>query len=205
MNIVFLDLETTGRDENKHGVIEIAARYDEDRETKAIFYKKFFDEKASVNLEALKVNNTAYGSLESLGHEDVAVSAFVDFLLNLPKDKQIYLAGLNVDFDVKFLIKLLEKHNIEGLDSVLPYRKIDLSGITIFLSGLVGLINFDSLKHKSGGTLNKLCQLLDINIEQKELHTAKDDVDVTAEALYKLTDLTISKLIKDTPDGNTKS
>ncbi len=82
MNIVFLDLETTGRDENKHGVIEIAARYDEDRETKAIFYKKFFDEKASVNLEALKVNNTAYGSLESLGHEDVAVSAFVDFLDN---------------------------------------------------------------------------------------------------------------------------
>src|SRR5690348_16006460 len=111
MNILFLDTETTGQDENKHQLVQIAAEYHVDGKCVAKFNKRFAPLKLQntvVNLQALKYNGLGLKQLSSLGDPGLGVVEFGDFLLGLKSEKPIIVCGHNVDFDIRFINKLFE-------------------------------------------------------------------------------------------------
>ena len=207
-NILFLDIETTGTDHKKNGIIQIAMEYHENGEKIASFNKKCIPSTTFTDLGALKYNGVKYSQLDKLGVSDKELlKDFLDFLLNLPKNKNIYLGGHNVNFDVNFINEWLSQNNIEGLRSILPYRVVDTSTLGMFLSDggifkVSGKFNFESML--SGlGLLSNSIVMAQKNIDGKDilhdlderLHDAAYDVKMTAKAYYTMTELR-NKLLK---------
>lgn len=185
--ILVIDIETTGTDPKKHGIIEIAGEFHKAGEKPKKFQVKFFNPKREVDLEALKINKVAYSHLFSLGSEEIAVKKFVDWLLELSLDSQTRLVGHNVHFDVNFLKHLVEEYNVVGFNSLLPYKVHDTSdrGEMLIDNGLITTEgNKSSLKHLAKG--------LNISIEESKLHGAAYDVELTVKVYTAM-----NQLLKD--------
>lgn len=187
MNILFIDVETTGLDANKHTMIELAARLDSDGKTIDKFHAKFFNSKnVHIDLGALKVNKVALKELMVAKPEIEEIARLVDWLLELTtKVKgQIYVSGQNVQFDVNFLKNTLAKYNVEGLDQIIGYKYIDTFSLAM------GLINAGKLITENNKlNLENIAKSLNIDLTNKQLHTAEADVDIAAEVFYGLVKL----------------
>ena len=96
MNVLFIDTETTGRDPQRQGILQIAAEYHEDGNKVSSFNVKFCPstEETHVDLYALKYNGFGFSAIESLGDERIAMGKFLDYILSLPK-KDVFLCGHN--------------------------------------------------------------------------------------------------------------
>lgn len=186
MNILFIDLETTGQDPKKHAVIEIAMRLDVNGIEVDNFQAKLFNPQTVTNLGALKYNGTRLSELIKTKPEAEAVMLLVDWLLNIQEKYKgkLYICGQNVGFDMRFLLSVLDRYAIEGLDEVIGYKVIDTFGLALALNQVGKLPT-------SGNRLNlkTLAEHLQVDLSNKTLHTAMDDVNITAEVLYKLLDL----------------
>lgn len=183
MNILFLDLETTGLDENKHAVIEIACRLDVDGKKISSHNTKFYNPQTNTDMAALKVNKARLAKLMSHKQEVAEVASFVDWVLDA-SDKvkgPIMLCGHNVPFDIKFLTALLAKYGVHGFDLVAGGK--DLLDTRIIAQGL---ILAGKLKVEGKFNLENLAKALGIDTSGMELHTASVDVELTAQVLYKL-------------------
>lgn len=177
MNILFLDLETTGVDENKHSIIEIAAKFSVDGKIVKSYESKVGTYNKEVDLGALGVNNFSIkGILGHTGSPEVAY-ALTEFLVTVKKSKgkgPIYLCGHNVAFDEKFLNRFLEVHSITGLHSIVGHKKLDTATIAI------ALIDAGVIKPEKT-SLEGLAKELGINLQGRKLHNAMEDVDLTIE------------------------
>lgn len=187
MNILFLDIETTGTDEFKHATVEIAAQLHIDGQIINQFNERFYDRQTSaVSLQALKYNNLKITDLVGFKHEAEGVMAFVDWLLGLKVSGPIIVCGHNVPFDLKFIKILLAKYNITNIDDVMGYKIQDTCVIGMFL------VENGKLKTENNKTtLEALAKGLGIDVSKYTLHRAKDDVALTAEVYYAL-----GKLVK---------
>ena len=179
MNKLYLDLETTGLDPSKNSIIEIAATY---------IYPSGYEEKfqgeaqanlSLINLDAIKINNRNLKNLinqpiYNKNQEKELIVNFFSWLLKL-NINNLYLTGINVHFDFNFLKERAKLHNIE-VGSVLPYRLHDIGNVARFLES-IGLIKVSP--EIKGGTLDKYLKALKIPFEQKTLHTAKGDVELS--------------------------
>lgn len=190
MNILFIDMETTGIDAAKNTAIEISCRLDVDGKTVSRFHKKFFNpDKATINLGALRVNKTSLQNLLDLGatkegNESLAVVDLVDYLLSIKVNGPLVVSGQNVQFDISFLKALLNKYNVEGLDQVIGYKYLDTFSLAM------GLIAAGKLVTPNGKTnLESLAIGLGINMAGRNLHTSEADTDLAAEVYYKLIEL----------------
>lgn len=186
-SILVIDTETTGTDPKQHAVIEIAAQFHAQDGTISSFTKKFFNPKRKVDLEALKYNNVAYGSLVSLGSEEIAVRQFIDWLLSLPINSNTRLVGHNVNFDVNFLKALTEDYDIQGFNKLIPYKVHDTSDRGELLID-AGIIKTDSNR----SSLKYLAKALGIEVQETALHGAVYDVQLTVQ-VYKA----INELLKE--------
>jgi len=195
MNILFLDTETTGQDENKHQLIQIAAEYHVNGVCVQKFNKRFSPlrtQNSAVNLQALKYNGMGLKQITTLGGTEEAVAAFGDFLLGLKSEKPIIVCGHNVDFDIRFINKMFESFGIEGLNSLISHRKRDTASIGQFL------IDRGELKLDSP-TLENLAKALEVEVKlesddkldilNNRYHNAAYDVAVTAAVYYKMVNL----------------
>lgn len=183
MNILFIDSETTGLDPKRNTIIEIAARIDVDGVTLDRFSVKLFNPQTVTNLGALKVNNTKLASLLSNKPEAEAIMTFVDWLLTVKEKVQgdIVLCGQNPGFDLRFLLEVLNKYGIEGLDSIIGYKTLDTYGLAL------ALVECGKLKTENNKlSLIDIAKALNVDMTVNIPHTAIGDVEIVAEVLYKI-------------------
>lgn len=189
MNILFLDVETTGTDPTKHTVIEVALEFHQNGKRVSNWGKKFCPEGSyEIDIGALKVNNSMLGSFSSRGSEKLALEGFVDYLLGLP-DESIILCGHNISFDIAFVEAWLRKFNILGLKkNIIDYRVLDTATIATFLQS-VGILEIKRM------SLKNLAEELQVELPDYKkatcqgLHNAVVDVRVTADVFYKMQEL----------------
>lgn len=181
--ILFIDLETTGTDQSKHMITQIAAEYHVDGRKVDEFYveiKAQPDATTAISLEALKVTNQTLKETLTVGTaEPEAVMSFVDWLLGLNTNR-MYICGHNVHFDIGFIKTVLQKYRLEKWDSIASYRMEDTCSLarTLRKCGILP---------EGNSSLGSLANELGISIPKGEqLHNAATDVKVTAKVYYKL-------------------
>lgn len=194
MDILFIDLETTGLDPKENSIIQIAARAYKDGKEVNRFSRYCFDRTAKINMNAMKINKTKIADLVLKSHESEVLKDFADFLISLDlKDKTI--AGHNVGFDISFMKERLSKYSIDGWDDVTGYRIQDTSVIGKFLME-AGII--DGSLGKSGTGLKNIAKVLGLEVNESRLHNADTDVDLTAQVYYGMLDKA-TKLVTSFP------
>ena len=181
--ILFIDLETTGTDPNKHMITQIAAEYHVDGKKQDEFFvevKALPQQGTAISLEALKVTNMTLKKVLSEGKDEgEALMLFVDWLLALNTNK-MYICGHNVHFDIAFIKTLFLKYRIEQWDRVVSYRMEDTCSLARTMQK-AGLLPEGTVK------LGELANMFGINPPKGErLHNAATDVRVTAKVYYKL-------------------
>lgn len=185
MNILFVDVETTGTDAERHAVIELAAQLYTDGKLVDEFQHQCFDKRGAkaISLGALKVNNNDLNALWNKPEENEAVIGLVAFLLKHKNIGPIIVAGQNVQFDVSFLKALLKKYGVEDLEQITGYKYVDTftQGITL---AQAGIIPKDSKLNLAG-----LAKALGIDTSNVQFHTAKGDVELTAKVYFRVIEL----------------
>jgi DNA polymerase III alpha subunit (gram-positive type) len=186
MNILFLDIETTGTDPKKNAIVDLYAEYHINGQKISEWNQKFFNRNTEIDLGALKVNGFTIEKLYKLPDESNAIASFINWLLELKTDKFI-LCGVNVDFDINFLKEAFERYGVKGWDNLFSHRILDITGCAYLLveSDLLPKDIFTS----KGGILSNLAKALCISFDEKELHTAKNDTILSAKVFYKMIDL----------------
>lgn len=181
--ILFIDLETTGTDNSKHMITEIAAEYHVDGKKVSDFYrlvKAVPQANTAISLEALKVTNKTLEEVLTIGEDEPkAVMEFLDWILKLDT-KMMYICGHNVHFDIGFIKEALKKYRIELWDKVVSYRMEDTCSLarTLRKAGVLP---------EGNSSLGNLANDLGIHPAKGEaLHNAATDVRITAKIYYKL-------------------
>ena len=185
MRLLFLDLETTGLVAKNNSILNIAAELHVDRKVVTSFEGTGFDKSATVNLGALKVNHYSLSEIDGMKSEELLLFNFCNWLLEQARQGPIVVAGHNPGFDVDFLKERLAKNNVVGLEELISYKQIDTAAIGRFLV-LTKRLDADIVGSCS---LVKLATALGIDLSKRKPHTAKDDVQISAEALYKMIDM----------------
>ncbi len=127
---LWFDLETTGTDAAKHGIIQFAALVDVDGETVAqenIFMAPH--DGAVIEDAALQVSGITRDAIAGFLSHDAAYQRIKSLLDRYcdkydPQDK-FYPAGYNVRFDLDFLQAMFKRVDRYGLGSYLNWRSID--------------------------------------------------------------------------------
>lgn len=175
---IFLDLETTGLDVNRHGIIqisgivEIGGKVVEEFDFSVKPYP--LDE---ISADAVAVNGykaDRVGLLPSEAYSKV-IDIFSRHIDRYNKLDKFILVGQNPAFDYNFLDKFFKKNRNDYLYAYINYRKIDLITISAFLS-TAGLIKLKS------------CKLIDVAEAvgvPLVAHNALNDVRAVREIFYK--------------------
>lgn len=194
------DIETTGTNHKKNSIIQISAEYHVNGEVSKVFNTHLQpDPDKLIDLGALKYNGQTLNSINNAMHSSSkeGLVKFIDWALGINIERNTFILGTNVDFDINFLKQALEDNNISGWESLITYRKRDLTT----LSGVLldtGLINLNGIKSK--GTVGKLAEYFGIEIDGK-LHDSRVDVQITAQIYYKCLEL-LKGLNGDTENKN---
>lgn len=186
MHYLFVDSETTGTDNEKHGIIELCCHLtDENGQLLKDFSNKMFDKRGTnrVSLGALKVNGSSVKDLWARPEEAPVVSDLVDFLMAIKEYKDIVIVGQNVQFDVGFLKALLKKYGIDDLEQIVGYKFIDTYSIAAALQK-AGKIDSNAKLNLSG-----IANAVGIDTKDISLHTATGDVELTKKVFFKLIEM----------------
>ena len=182
--VLWIDVETTGLDKDKHGLIQLAYIYEEDgeiKETDSIVARLFEDD--IVDLRALEINGVNPIILNQYPSPHKSFNKFLSFLnkkvsVEDYKDK-VTIVGYNTQFDIGFLRKWFEKNNNNVFDKYFNRKYIDIMQMAIYLNYIkkINTIN------------NKLITLCDyFNIELNP-HDAMNDIKATYELSEKIKEL----------------
>ncbi len=125
-----------------------------------------------------------------LMNEKSFANSFASFLIQINKIPDLCVGGMNVQFDLRFIQALFEKHNLNP-QGVIPTRVVDTQVIAAFLHN-AGIINVPNFKSE---TLYK-----HFDIEMQGIHCALVDVNRTSELYYKMQDK-MKKLQKTASDS----
>lgn len=188
MKLLFLDLETTGIDYNKHAIIEISGIVDIDNEVKQEF--QLFAAPRSgqiVSKEALKLQGL---TIENLKDEKVfknpldvhkqLLETLGLYVNKFDKADKFFLIGYNIlHFDIDFLRKWFELASDNYYGSWLFNPGIDVMAISAYLlmSKRMELENFK---------LGTVAKYFGVEIDDSKLHSGLYDVQITRELYYKI-------------------
>ncbi len=185
MNLLIIDLETTGLDSETHGIINICAKlYNSSREVVSVFNAWCNARDSEINLGALKVNRFTISDIRSFKSEIEVIIDFCDWLLSLKVNGELILGGHNISFDLGFIKSKLKKYGISGFDQVVSHRMLDTCSIGRFLV-LTGI-----LLPNTKVSLRDLAIVLGVEYDASKAHAAEYDVDLTAKVLFRMMDLT---------------
>lgn len=179
-NLIFIDLETTGLDPDKHEIIEIGAILARQTSRANKMPEVSFIEEIEIKIkpesietadpEALRING--YNESEWLFATDLkqALESIIK------KSDKAVLVGQNVSFDINFLERAFRK---TSLKNPFYFHSLDLVSIAYAkLSGKEGINKF---------TLWSLSEYF--NIKNEKAHTAMADIRATFEIYKKLIEL----------------
>lgn len=187
MKVMWLDLETTGIDDVKHGIVELAYIIEIDKEEKerGSFKMNPFMLGKECSEQALEVNNLTEEEIKTYPSPFSVYSAFLELLDKYidrfnPLDKFI-MGGYNVQFDHRFLKQFFIDMGDKYFGSYFIYRTIDVFSIITFLNYEGWFPDLDSYR------LTNIAYVLGTPIENA--HTAVADIEMTRNSYYKLLEI----------------
>ncbi len=176
--LLFVDTETGGLDADKHSLLSVAVLVWENMKIIDSLELLINDGKLFVTEEALAINK-----IDIKKHKKSAISpseAIAQLLIfinkHFPQQREITLAGHNVQFDLSFL-KILFSQNKKDFSKFFSHRIVDTSSILHYLY-LAG-----HLKQRAISS-DEAFELFDIKVEGR--HTALGDAVATAKLFNKL-------------------
>ena len=180
--IIFVDTETGGTNPDKHSLLSVGL-VAWDRTNGIIDKREVFlkSDTYSFTQKAVEINKFDRAEHDAIAvPHDYAVNMIRDFCVkNTGANKDIQIAGHNIQFDVAFLKKLFKEQN-RSFSSLFSHRMIDTFSILKYLND-AGKISINPLSSANA------FKLFDIKVKKR--HSALGDAVATAhlyEALIKL-------------------
>lgn len=180
--VLYIDVETTGTDPAKHGIIQIGAII----ETAGIVAEELdlkcaAHEGAEIDNEALRITGTDRAELQKRMSSFEAFLLFREFLNRHiePYDRadKCYPAGYNVHFDLDFVQNWFRFHGDKyGIGSYVNWRRLDPLPI-LFMKDFTGSLHLPDYR------LETVCRHFGIAIEA---HDALSDIRATRKLLAEL-------------------
>ncbi len=178
--MIIVDIETSGLDPNKHGILEIASLK---FEAPNISYQSYcrLDEDDEIDSKALEINGQSKEEIRDsnrLSQKQVLIE-FFDFI---KKQGDFYIAGENVgSFDWSFIKIKSEKYS---LDFPLQHRTFDLQTLAqTKYEQVYGKLLIENGKSKMG--LPQILEFVGMRDERKK-HGALEDCKLEAECFSRL-------------------
>ncbi|MBC8524004.1 MAG: 3'-5' exonuclease [Chlorobium phaeobacteroides] len=180
--VLYIDVETTGTNPAKHGIIQIGAIMEvsgiiaEELNLKCAPHSG-----ADIDDHALTITGT---SREELTHRMSSKEALLQFkqFLNryveqYDREDKCYPAGYNVHFDLDFIQQWFKMHGDKyGIGSYVNWRRLDPLPV-LFMKDFTGALHLPDYK------LETVCRHYGIRLEA---HDAFSDIRATRELLTKL-------------------
>jgi DNA polymerase III epsilon subunit-like protein len=133
MNIISLDIETTGLDADKHNVISIGAVNPTDGYE---FYREIYYEDLYVSAKTQAFLKIDFSKIEKSQKSEpyIVICDFNTWLINQYNYKPITAMGLNVgSFDLQFIKKLSQSTGSPRTMELFDYRSLDLNSVMIYM------------------------------------------------------------------------
>jgi len=189
---LFFDLETTGTNPMKNGIIQIAGIIEINNEEMRSFNMKIKPfESDVIEQEALNVSGITLEDIKGFEDPKTAynsiVSMFDNYIDKYDKNDKFIVCGYNVRFDMDFLKEFFIKNGNDYLFSYFGKPK-DPFPVIQYLSAM-GKINTFNNK------LSTVCEYFGINI--KDAHDAMADIQATKSLIEKLDEILIEINIKE--------
>ena len=157
MNIISLDIETTGLDPQKHNVISIGAvsLWNDEEFYREIYYKDLCvsaDTQAFLKIDFDKIKDV------QRSEPHIAICDFNTWLLRqIPPGEKLIAMGLNVgSFDLQFIKKLSQSVESPGTIELFAYRSLDLNSVMMYQSHFTKLSFMDFKKEKTAQAVERL-------------------------------------------------
>lgn len=165
MNMIILDIETSGVNPYKHGMLSLGAV---DFNTKEEFYGECrLTEGREITPVALEINGFTEAQIQDINKQS-DIELYLSFCMWAQRRDPL-LAGHNIGhFDILFLEEIHSRLPMEGEKFPFPYRTVDLHSIAFS-------IYRESLSH------DKICEKLGLPKEPKP-HNALEGAKSEAEA-----------------------
>ena len=180
--VLSIDVETTGTDPGRHGIIQIGAIMEiSGLVAGELDLKCAPHDGAAVDNEALLVTGTDREELAERMSSRDALGAFREFLGQYvePYDRndKCYPAGYNVHFDLDFVQRWFHLHGDRyGLGSYVNWKRLDPLPL-LFMKDFTGALRLSDYK------LETVCRHFDIDIQA---HDALSDIQATRQLLSRL-------------------
>lgn len=184
--ILWVDLETTGLDNNECAIVQIAALL-ENEEGKIV--DSFVEwvkphRTARIDEDALEVIGKTREELDEGIEGKVFMNEFIDFLGRhidrYNSYEKLVFAGYNVKFDLDFLAKFFKRNGYDYFFGFVYGMPFDV-GSMVMLGRIFGVIDSDNLNKNS---LEAVCRYLDVKLNKK--HDALDDIRAVRSVYYDL-------------------
>lgn len=184
MKILWVDVETTGLDSVKNGVIQLSCIVDIDgevKETLDLHLKPFATDE--ISQDALAVTGITMKDIdEFMSPYDAfdkfksTLSKYVDpYKRNKMKNDKFYWGGHNTQFDMNFVQEFFKKCGDKFFGSWFNYRQIDTLRVADFLV-------FSGKNFGESHRLGELCKIGNIKLNA---HDSMSDITATREIAYR--------------------
>lgn len=192
--MLWLDTETTGLDFKKHGIIQIAALYEEAEIPYYANIPFIFNELSNamgckIDKEALRINGHKKKKIKNYPNSGETFNHFIDFLdtrINkFNKEDKMTIMGYNVKFDLEMLHAWAKREGYEYLGSYLDWRVVDVLVIARN-EWLMGRMPKEPKDFKLG----TICEVYGIKAPD---HDALHDIKATRELYFKILEITDGK------------
>ncbi len=174
---LWIDLETTGLDRGKHGVIQIAGTIEIEGRTHSTFnYQPRLIRGDKISREALDTHGVTVNQIRKYEPAKDVFRRFV-FMLRESVDQmdkldKFTMFGYNANFDYQFLLTWWEKNHSPYFGSYIWYPPIDV----MTLAGL----KLEKVRHELRNfKLKTVAAYLGAKIDHERLHDAEYDIELT--------------------------
>ena len=180
MKLLFIDVETTGLNPNKNGVIQVAMLH-QDKELNLQVNPIPLGVK--IDKEALKINGVKKKWIKKMPDHEKQFQKMLNFLEEyvnpFKKDDKFVAVGYNVKFDVEFLHGWAKREDYKYMGSFIDWRVIDVL-VLARTAHYLGQMPSEPENFKLG----TICKVYGIKEPQ---HDALDDIKATRELFLKIT------------------
>lgn len=183
--ILWIDTETTGTDENKHGIFQLSGLIQIDGKIVETF-DFFLDpgEDCEFDPNALKLTGKTIEEIRSYDDEFIVFPKFMEildkYIDKYDKQDKFILAGYNVHFDMRFLYKLAIKNKEDYLFSYIQGGKLEVMGLAVYV-----VTQIPQRKEITSYKLEAMCILFGIEIG--DAHNSMSDIVATFKLFKVLT------------------
>lgn len=181
--VLWIDVETTGTDPEKHGIVQIAGLVEINGEVVEEF---------DIHTKPLPEDLIEFSVIDAVGLDLLAIREYPGpdkalknlltildkYIVKFDKTDKFHPAGYNVKFDLDFLWQFCRKMEFRYFHSYVDHFAIDVYAVTRYLAGF-GMVEAESLK---------MAHVYEVMIGKplENAHDALADIKATRELAYEL-------------------